>query len=43
MLFSVLKMSTSPMKEGLDGLQDYWVIQVWQLCTKIYVATVWMR
>jgi hypothetical protein len=48
MLFSVLKMSASPMKEGLDGLQDYWVIQndcgqVWQLCTKIYVATVWMR
>jgi hypothetical protein len=27
---------------------EYWVIQndcgqVWQLCTKIYVATVWMR
>jgi starvation-inducible outer membrane lipoprotein len=29
-------------------LTMYWVIQndcgqVWQLCTKIYVATVWMR
>jgi hypothetical protein len=31
-----------------DFETDYWVIQndcgqVWQLCTKIYVATVWMR
>jgi hypothetical protein len=38
----------STMTESVGSIYIYWVIQndcgqVWQLCTKIYVATVWVE